>query len=133
VIRSIALLAGLSLCSCSPVLEATRPAPVDLARFTPGEPRTAIMDTLGTPQGGSAAQGDRSCDYYRLHTSGPGDAGKGAIAAGEVVADVFTLGLAEVVLTPVEAATRDKRHVVAFCYATDQTLVSVRASDVATD
>ena len=42
-IRNIALLVT-SLCSCSPALEATRPAPVDLAQFHTGEPRGAILN-----------------------------------------------------------------------------------------
>ena len=49
------------------------------------------------------------------------------------MADIFTLGLTEVVFTPVEAATRDKKHVVAFCYSQEQTLMSVNPSSVATD
>ena len=64
-----------------------------------------------------------------LVTGGATGVGKGAIVAGEAVADVFTLGLAEVVLTPTEAATKSGLHTVLICYDKDQKLVQVRKSD----
>ena len=54
--------------------------------------------------------------------------GKGAIAAGEAVGDVLTLGLSEVVFTPIEGGTRNARHTVTFCYDKDNKLVSLNDS-----
>ncbi len=68
--------------------------------------------------------GDQSCDVYKLYTRGPGGVGKGVIAAGEGAADVVTLGLAEVIFTPLEAGTRNARHSVTFCYEKDGKLLS---------
>jgi hypothetical protein len=50
--------------------------------------------------------------------------GKGAIAATEAVADVFTLGLAEVVSSPIEGGTWNAKHTVTMCYDKDEKLVS---------
>ena len=65
-----------------------------------------------------------TCDYYKLYTRGYGAGGKIPIAVGEAAADVFTIGLAEIVLTPTEGVTRNEKHPVAFCYV-NQKLVRV--------
>jgi hypothetical protein len=90
------------------------------------------MSELGNPVA-STPDGDRSCDIYKLYTHGPNGAGKGVLAAGEAVADVFTLGLTEVLFTPVEAATRNSKHTVVFCYDGGSKLVSVKESDTHVD
>lgn len=125
-------LGGWTLTGCGPVLEATRPDPVDLSKFVPGEKRTSVLAEVGGPVA-SSKDGDNSCDIYKLFTRGPDAVGKGAIAAGEVVADVFTLGLSEVVFTPAEAATRNSKHTVLFCYSSEEKLVSVKESDTHVD
>jgi hypothetical protein len=116
---------SLLLSGCSAYLEATRPDPVNLQNFAAGQSRIDVVAKLGTPTG-SVADGDRNCDVYKLYTTGPAGLGKGAIAAGEVVADVYTLGLAEVVTTPAEAATRNAQHTVLFCYTRDNRLGEIR-------
>jgi hypothetical protein len=91
----IAIPLAVEVCACSPVLEATRPDPVDLNQFVPGESRINVLSELGNPVA-TTPDGDRSCDIYKLYTRGPNGAGKGVLAAGEAVADVFTLGLTEI-------------------------------------
>jgi hypothetical protein len=105
-------------------MEATRPDPVDINQFAVGENRMAVIQSIGSPVGNVKNGGD-NCDVYKLYTKGPGDIGKGAIAATEVVADVFTLGLAEIITTPVEAATRNSQHTVTFCYDADNKIASI--------
>ncbi len=58
---------------------------------------------------------------------------KASLAAGEAVGDVLTLGLTEVLFTPAEAATRNSKHTVMFCYGPDHKLVSVNESDMKVD
>lgn len=116
--------------ACSPVMEANRPDPVDMSQFVVGEKRLDIIAEIGSPKA-SVKDGDNSCDIYKLYTTGPGAVGKGAIAAGEIVADVFTLGLAEVVFTPTEAATSADRHTVIVCYSPDNKMVSMKTSETA--
>ena len=36
--------------SCSPVMEVTRPDPVDISQFSVGEDRTRVTQVLGPPQ-----------------------------------------------------------------------------------
>jgi hypothetical protein len=120
--------AAVSLAACSPVMESNRPDPIDLKQFTVGEDRIKVITTLGAPMS-TVENAGNSCDVYQLYTHGPGASGKVAIAAGEAVADVFTLGLAEVVFTPVEAGTKNAKHTVTFCYGADTKLVSVQESE----
>jgi hypothetical protein len=83
-------------------MEATRPDPVDMSQFAVGESRTQVVGVVGAPTA-TVKDGDHSCDVYKLYRRGPDAVGKGAIGAGKAVADVFTLGLTEVIFTPVEA------------------------------
>ena len=124
----VALCLSLNISACSPVMEATRPDPVDIHKFVIGEARIKVLGDIGSPLATNKEDG-KSCDIYKLYTKGPGAAGKGAIAAGEAVADVLTLGLTEIIFTPAEAATRNAKHTVVFCYSPDNKLVSVNESD----
>ena len=121
-----ALLISLLLSGCSVVMEATRPDPVDLSQFPVGEERNRIIEQLGAPVVASMKEGPNSCDIYKLYTRGPGVATKAAIAVGEATADVFTLGLSEVVFTPAEGVTRNSLHSVTFCYGPNDKLVAIR-------
>ena len=125
------LLIATALSACSTVMEANRPKPTDLNRFVVGEDRVNVISELGAPTA-TVPNGTSSCDIYKLVTHGPGGVGKGAIVAGEAVADVFTLGLAEVVLTPTEAASKSGLHTVLFCYGSDQKVLSIKESDNST-
>ena len=118
----------LFLTSCSTVMEANRPDPVDMSQFVVGEKRMSVLAEVGAPMA-TTKDGNNSCDVYKLYTEGHSTAGKVGIAAGEAIADVFTLGLAEVIFTPAQAATEDNKHAVIFCYAPDDKLISVNQSD----
>jgi hypothetical protein len=117
----------LAVTGCGPISEINRPDPVDISKFFVGEKRIAIVGELGMPTA-SIPDGGNSCDMYQLYTRGPGAVTKGVLAFGEAAADVFTLGLSEVLFTPVEGATSSARHTVLMCYAADDRLVSVRES-----
>jgi hypothetical protein len=113
-----------SLAGCSAVMHASRPDPVDINRFVIGQSRVSVLAELGNPRA-TTPDGDKSCDIYRLYTRGPGPGLKGAIVAGQIVAGVLTLGLSEIVLTPVEAATKATPRTVLFCYGQDNRLAGV--------
>jgi hypothetical protein len=113
-----------ALTACSPVMESQRPDPVDLSQFKPGEQRFDVVKVVGTPMTSMKHDG-QSCDIYQLYTHGPTAGGKAAIAFTEAVADVFTLGLAEAVSTPTEAATKNSKYPVTFCYDDSGKLISV--------
>src|SRR5271167_2074695 len=95
--------------ACSPVLEVTRPTPTDLSQIQTGDTRDSVIGRLGPPLTTNTEAGGASCDLYQLYTKGYGVEGKVPIAVAETAADVFTLGLAEVVLTPAEGATRNEK------------------------
>ena len=122
------ILFGIGLSGCSTVMEATRPDPVRLNKFVVGESRFDVLAQLGAPVVAREKKGDQMCDIYKLYTHGPNGVEKGAVAAGEAVADVLTWGLFEVIATPGEAATKNKLHAVVFCYSPDDKLVSCTES-----
>jgi len=97
-------------------MEATRPTPVDLSKFEPGQSRDTVVEQLGIPKGTTPEADGASCDSYELYTHGYGASGKIPVAFLEGAADAFTLGLAEVVTTPVEGATKNELHPVTICY-----------------
>jgi hypothetical protein len=108
-------LAGL-IAGCSIAMEASRPAPVRLAQFDKGESRDAVIAKLGAPVTTTTDADAASCDLYSLPLSGYNNWAKAGIAFGELVADFGTLGIAEAVSTPTEAATRNRKTPVWFCY-----------------
>jgi hypothetical protein len=118
------LTAALTVTSCSPGMEARRPTPVDIGQFKPGQTRLAIVSTLGAPEG-QISTADGNCDLYSLYTTGLGGLGKGLVTAGEVLTDVATLGLAEIVWTPVQAGTQPAKHTVTVCYTKEDTSISI--------
>lgn len=101
---------------CSVYMEATRPTPVDLSQYEVGETRDSVLERLGSPMSTVAESDGASCDIYELYTRGYGAGGKIPIAVAEGAADLFTLGLAEIVLTPTEGVTKNEKHPVTFCY-----------------
>lgn len=112
---------ALALCGCSTVMEAHRPDPVDLHQFSVGEHRLNVLSQIGPPIA-TDMDGAESCEMYKLVTHGVGRLGKGAIIFGEAAADVYTLGLFEVLATPAEGATASTPHSVMFCYSPANTL-----------
>lgn len=101
---------------CSVYMEATRPTPVALDDYQSGQSRDSVLERLGAPESTATESDGASCDFYRLYTRGYGAGGKIPLAVAEGAADVFTLGLAEVVLTPTEGVTKNEKHPVAICY-----------------
>ena len=116
---------ALALAGCSTVMEANRPSAVNINQYKVGDKRIDVVARLGAPL--STMKDDaRSCDVYKLYTKGTSKAGKVGIIFTEAAADVFTLGLAEAVATPAEAATKSNSHTVLICYDSSESLVSIR-------
>jgi hypothetical protein len=112
----ILLTLALFCTSCSVYMEASRPTPTDLNEFQLGQTRDSVLERLGAPISTATESDGATCDLYSLYTKGYGAAGKIPIAIAEGAADVFTLGLAEVILTPTEGVTRNDKHPITFCY-----------------
>jgi len=126
--KYILLIALAAMTACAPVMHANRPDPVDLSQFANGQTRLSVVSQLGSPTS-TIQNKDASCDIYKLYTDGPDSGSKGAIVAGYAIADVLTLGLTEVIFTPVEAATKSDKKTVLFCYGAEDKLVSLSQSD----
>jgi outer membrane protein assembly factor BamE (lipoprotein component of BamABCDE complex) len=111
-----ALIFATSISGCSVYMEATRPTPTDLNEFPVGMTREQVVAKLGAPDTTANGSDWETCDYYKLYTRGYGAGGKIPIAIAEGAADFFTIGLAEIVLTPTEGVTKNEKHPVEFCY-----------------
>ncbi len=107
------------------MMEANRPSAVNISRYSVGEARLDVLSSLGAPTS-TVKDGANSCDIYKLYTKGTSKAGKAGIILTEAAADFFTLGLAEAVATPAEAATKSNLHTVLICYDEREKLVSLR-------
>ncbi len=116
ILRVCAALLASQLAACSVYMEATRPTPVDLNDYQEGMTRDAVLERLGAPDSTALESDGMSCDFYKLYTRGYGAGGKIPIAVAEGAADVFTLGLAEIVLTPTEGVTKNEKHPITICY-----------------
>lgn len=113
---------------CSPVMEATRPNPVDLSDVTVGSKRIDVVSKLGAPEA-TVKDGDNACDIYKLYTHGPNGIERAGVAVFEGAADVFTIGLAEILFFPTEIATKNEKHTVTMCYDGNNVLTSGKESD----
>jgi outer membrane protein assembly factor BamE (lipoprotein component of BamABCDE complex) len=117
---AIAIIAFFQSSGCSVYMEATRPTPVVLDEYQVGQSRDSVLERLGAPESSAKESDGANCDFYKLYTKGYGAGGKIPIAVAEGAADVFTLGLAEVLLTPAEGVTKNEQHPVAVCYKDDK-------------
>lgn len=99
-LSAIAFLA-LLLNACSVYMAAHQPTQKNEALFKVGTSRDALIVEFGVP----ATNGVRNGKKYEIYrfTQGYSQGNKAARALVEGTADVFTLGLTEVISTPVEA------------------------------
>jgi hypothetical protein len=95
-------------------MEATRPTPVDLTRFQPGQERNSVVEQLGIPITTEVQADGDSCDLYELFLTGHGSIRKATMFV-EGATDVV-MPAAELLWSPTQAVTRDKKHPVWFCY-----------------
>jgi len=100
-----ALLVGLAACvvlgGCSIVMAIRQPERKDLSALAPGSPRALVIAKLGGPEYTELIEG-RRIDYFNF-IQGYSQRVKYSRAAFHTVADVFSLGLWEIVGTPTEA------------------------------
>jgi len=99
-----------------------------LSQFNPSTDRFQVISTVGRAEGTVQKDG-RSCDIYKIYTTGLTSGGRAAMTAGEVVTGIATLGLAEAVWAPVKAGTRPQLHTVLFCFGENEKLVDIYDKD----
>lgn len=118
-------LLGLAACGGS---STPAPEPVLLSQFNAKTDRFGVVSTVGKPEGTIVREG-RSCDIYKIYTTGLTAGGRAAMKAGEVLTSVATLGLAQIVWAPVKAGTRPQQHTTLFCFGKDDKLVDLYDKD----
>jgi len=101
VLISVMAVALMGVSGCSVYMAAKQPDKKDLGVLSPGTPRSLLLAELGQPVASEERDG-RRVDIFTF-TQGYGTATKTGRALFHGAADVFTLGLWEVVGTPTEA------------------------------
>jgi len=98
-----AILFMMSLAGCSVYMAANQPPAKNVDLFKVGTPRSALLAEFGYPTATETKPDGKKYDVYRF-TQGYSGGAKAGRAMLHGVADVLTLGLWEVIGTPVEAA-----------------------------
>jgi hypothetical protein len=98
--------------ACSIYKAASQPGPADLQGLGVGSPRTQVIASLGIPKFSDTDSDGRKQDLFEF-PSGFSQASKARILP-YLAADFFTLGLAELVLWPIEMTVMEA----AVCTAT---------------
>jgi len=96
------VLAFLLLSGCSVYMAANQPPAKNIDLFKVGTPRSALLAEFGYPTSTETKADGKKYDIYRF-TQGYSGGAKAGRAVLHGVADVLTLGLWEVIGTPVEA------------------------------
>lgn len=99
---------------CAVYMAANQPGKKDMKVLAAGMPRDAVISELGAPISSEMDNGKR-VNIFKF-TQGYSDGNKAIRAVGHGVADVFTLGLWEVVGTPAEATINGKEVAVKVIY-----------------
>ena len=117
--------AGLALTAagCSVAMAAHQPSRKDVRLFSHGVPRSLVVAEVGAPVTAEMRAGKR-VEVYAF-TQGYSKAARVGRTIGHGAADVFTLGLWEVVGTPTEAAFNGKRLVYEVTYDAADRIESV--------
>ncbi len=103
---------------CSVYMAATQPGEKDLAVLKEGTPRSHIIAALGAPIWSGEKEGNK-VDVFRF-TQGYSKGAKAGRAIFHAVADVFTLGLWEVIGTPVESVASGDEMRIEVTYDADE-------------
>ncbi|MFQ5541665.1 MAG: hypothetical protein ACE5E2_02455 [Candidatus Binatia bacterium] len=109
--------------SCSVVMASKQPDKKDLSVLEPGTARNTVIGELGAPATTNEKDG-KQVDMFTFvqgYTSGS----RTGRAVGHAIADVFTLGLWEVVGTPIEMTATGTEMQIEVTYDEDDTVESV--------
>ena len=114
---------ALSATGCSVVMAAHQPSKKDTGLLTPGMPRNAVLAEIGPPIATETKEGKR-VEVYSF-VQGYSKGARVSRTIGHGTADVFTLGLWEVVGTPTEAVFNGKRVAYEVTYDSSDRIESV--------
>ena len=121
-------MAALTLAGCSVFMSANRQTfRCDPSIIQPGVDRATIDSTCGQPDVVTNLDSGKTKAIYKIDPNAVRAGTKAAEVGGNVVADVLTLGLWEIVSTPIEVASQDKITNYIVTYGSDQKVETVEA------
>ncbi len=120
-------IAGVLMSSCSVYMAAHQPEKKNLSVLTAGTPQSLVRAELGHPVW-SGKEAGFDVDVYKF-VQGYSKGSKVARAVGHGVADVFTLGLWEIVGTPTELIANGTKIQGTITYDDQQRVKSVQLHD----
>jgi len=122
----VALLLLLSLAGCSVAMSSQRSTfKGDVGLLRVGAERIQIEATFGPPATITPMQDGRTKVTYRLDPNAHSEGARSAAVAGHLAMDLLTLGLWEVVGTPLEIAARESLSSYTLIYGPDHKVQSV--------
>ena len=119
----LAMLACSSLAGCSVYMAANQPDKKDMGVLKSGTPRSVVVAELGAPVE-TITRGGAKVDLFTF-VQGYSGLEKGGRAVLHGAADVFTLGLWEVVGTPIEGYANGTKVSVEITYDREDRVVKV--------
>lgn len=125
---TILLLAGMLLSSCSIIMAATQPGRKDLAVLTEGTPRPQVAAALGTPAWSGKDVHGSEVDVFQF-VQGYSGGVKAARTTWHLAADVFSIGLWELIGTPIESSYSGTKMNAVVTYDEQQRVKSARLKD----
>jgi hypothetical protein len=112
-----------SISGCAVYMAANQPEKKDVGVLKPGTPRNALIAEFGAPVQTSTKDGNKS-DIFTF-TQGYSGLERGGRAVLHGAADVFTLGLWEVIGTPIEGYANGTKISIEVLYDRDDRVLKV--------
>lgn len=112
--KLLPILLAFSLANCSVYMAANLPPKKDLSVLEKGTPRSLILSSLGQPSNSEIESGKKK-DYFYFN-QGFSSGAKAGRAGAHAALDFFTLGLWEIVGTPIEILASGKRMTIEVYY-----------------
>ncbi len=109
--------------ACSAYMAYNQPEKKDVGVLSNGTSRMVVMAELGQPVGTIVKDGKRT-DIFHFHKGSDGG-WKAGRAAFHAIADVFTIGLWEIVGMPIEGVAKGDKVRVMVLYDADDTIETV--------
>ena len=120
------LILSFTLSGCGAVMAGKRSVSRgDASVLVVGKTREVVEAELGAPDMVCKMEDGKTKVVYRMDPAAHSGGGRNAAVAGHVVADILTLGLWEVVATPVELAAQDEIHNFNVVYNSNNIIESV--------
>lgn len=120
------VISALGSAGCSAYLESTRPEYKDPSVIRQGARRSDIVAALGAPVQ-TYKNGAKDVDVFALDPEGRAPGTKVAVGSFNLVADVLTIGLWEIVATPAELASQHNLTHYIVTYGNDDAVESVQS------